>query len=83
MTKAEAEIWCKDYMNQSPGYVACEQVPNVDHERAIEICVLDIMVKNCTVEFYRCYFIRKTRKTVYDVVNVMFSDVKNSTQILQ
>lgn len=75
MTKAEAEIWCKDYMNQSPGYVACEQVPNVDHERAIEICVLDILVKNGIFELYRWYFIRKTNKTVYDVVNVRISDV--------
>lgn len=45
MTKAEAEVWCQDYMDQSPGYVACKDVPNIDHERAIEICVLDILVK--------------------------------------
>lgn len=45
MTKAEAEVWCEDFMNQSPGYVSCKDVPNVDHERAIEICVLDILVK--------------------------------------
>lgn len=48
MTKAEAEIWCQDYMNQSPGYVACKDVPNVDHERAVEICVLDILATNST-----------------------------------
>lgn len=44
MTKPEAESWCQDFMNQSPGYVACKDVPNVDQSRAVEICVLDILV---------------------------------------
>ena len=46
MTKTEAESWCQDFMNQSPGYVACKDVSNVDQSRAVEICVLDILVIN-------------------------------------
>lgn len=56
MTKAEAEIWCQDYMNQSPGYVACKDVPNVDHERAVEICVLDVLVKCYSLFKYIFYY---------------------------
>ena len=44
MTEPEAESWCQDFMNQSPGYVACKDVSNVDQSRAVEICVLDILV---------------------------------------
>ena len=58
MTKTEAESWCQDFMNQSPGYVACKDVSNVDQSRAVEICVLDILVINSFLRF------RQTKKNL-------------------
>lgn len=52
MTRQEAEAWCQEFMNQSPGYIACKDVPNVDHARAVEICVLDILVNLMRIIIY-------------------------------
>lgn len=44
MTKAQAKIWCENYMNSSLAFLACQDIPNTNSTRAIEICMLDILV---------------------------------------
>ncbi|XP_065937728.1 von Willebrand factor D and EGF domain-containing protein [Magallana gigas] len=49
MTKAQAKIWCENYMNSSLAFLACQDIPNTNSTRAIEICMLDILSTNSTV----------------------------------
>lgn len=44
MTETQAKTWCKNYMNSSPAFLACQDIPNTNSTRAIEICVMDILV---------------------------------------
>lgn len=44
MTKPEAEIWCDKFLNDSAGVMACKSIPKTNTKRAVEICVLDIVV---------------------------------------
>lgn len=58
MTKAQAKTWCENYMNSSPAFLACQDIPNTNSTRAIEICVMDILVsENCDQIFSVNYFI--------------------------
>ena len=43
-TKNQAKDFCIAYMNESAGYKACLDVPNVKPEHAIADCVADIQV---------------------------------------
>ena len=44
MGNAEARKFCKEYMNASKSFQACRKVPDIDSEKAIESCILDIQV---------------------------------------
>lgn len=44
MTEAQAKTWCENYMNSSPAFMACQDIPNINSTRAVEICVMDILV---------------------------------------
>lgn len=44
MTKAQAKTWCENYMNSSPTFLTCQDIPNINSTRAVEICVMDILV---------------------------------------
>lgn len=43
MTNAQAKTWCENYMNSSPTFLACQDIPNINSTRAVEICVMDIL----------------------------------------
>lgn len=43
-TKEKAKEFCVGYMNESAGYKACLEVPNVTPVNAIADCVADIQV---------------------------------------
>ncbi|XP_062599868.1 von Willebrand factor D and EGF domain-containing protein-like [Saccostrea cucullata] len=49
MTEPEARLWCENYLNNSPGFVACKSVPNMNTKQSVEICVLDILATNSTL----------------------------------
>lgn len=53
MTKTQAKTWCENYMNNSPSFLACKDVPNINSARAVEICVMDIIVSE--LNFYTIY----------------------------
>lgn len=44
MGNAEARKFCEEYMNASKSFQACREVPDIDPEKAIESCILDIQV---------------------------------------
>jgi hypothetical protein len=44
MTETDARRFCENYMDQSPGFRKCKNVPNVNPSDSIETCVLDIQV---------------------------------------
>lgn len=44
MTEPKAKLWCEQFLNDSAGAVACKSIPKTNTKRAVEICVLDIIV---------------------------------------
>lgn len=56
MTKAQAKIWCENYMNSSLAFLACQDIPNTNSTRAIEICVLDILVSGILYQILNVHF---------------------------
>ena len=44
MGNTEARKFCEEYMNASKSFQACREVPDIDPEKAIESCILDIQV---------------------------------------
>ncbi|XP_056001589.1 EGF-like domain-containing protein comC [Ostrea edulis] len=48
MTEEEAITSCTEFMDQSPSFKVCKDVPNVDPNIAINTCVLDILLTNST-----------------------------------
>nr|XP_022298863.1 von Willebrand factor D and EGF domain-containing protein-like isoform X2 [Crassostrea virginica] len=49
MGNGEARKFCEEYMNASKSFQACKEVPNIDPEKAIESCILDIQLTNTTI----------------------------------
>lgn len=44
MTEAEAIQACMSFMEESPSFTICKEIPNVNPDIAINTCVLDIVV---------------------------------------
>lgn len=44
MTEAEAMSACKTFMDESPSFKMCKDIPNVNPDIAMNTCVLDILV---------------------------------------
>lgn len=44
MTEAEAMAACNTFMDESPSFKMCRDIPNVNPDIAINTCVLDILV---------------------------------------
>jgi hypothetical protein len=44
MSGDEAKTFCLKYMNESAGYKACQDVPNINPDQAMQDCVADILV---------------------------------------
>lgn len=42
MNTNQARSFCLNYMNESEGYKACLDVPNVNPEHALRDCIADI-----------------------------------------
>nr|XP_022298866.1 von Willebrand factor D and EGF domain-containing protein-like isoform X2 [Crassostrea virginica] len=49
MGNTEARKFCEEYMNASKSFQACREVPDIDPEKAIESCILDIQLTNTTI----------------------------------
>lgn len=54
MTEPQAKTWCKNFMGKSAAYKACQTIPKMNSESAVDVCVLDIMVSKtfdlCTIQ---------------------------------
>lgn len=44
MTEAEARQACMSFMEESPSFKMCKDIPNVNSDIAMNTCVLDILV---------------------------------------
>lgn len=51
MSRNEARLFCEKYMNSSKSFQICRGVPDIDSEKAIEACVLDIVVRDGFFDF--------------------------------
>lgn len=49
MTEPQAKTWCKNFMGKSAAYKACQTIPKMNSESAVDVCVLDIMVSKLLI----------------------------------
>ena len=81
MTEPEAKSWCKSFMGKSPGYKACQTIPKINSESAVEVCVLDILVSyNLCYGLNRIFVLRKYTNSVWFYIDIYrFFKASNTT----